>query len=96
MINLLSNAVRFTPEGGTITVSYKKTNAGNVALRVTDTGIGISAKDIPKVLEPFGQVRHGSLRTQGGTGLGLTLSKHLTEMHGGNLKIESTPERGRP
>lgn len=59
-----------------------------------DTGIGISAKDIPKVLEPFGQVRHGSLRTQGGTGLGLTLSKHLTEMHGGNLEIESTPGEG--
>jgi signal transduction histidine kinase len=59
---------------------------------VTDTGISISAMNIPKVLEPFGQVRHGSLRTQGGTGL--TLSRHLTKMHGGNLEIESTPGEG--
>ena len=94
LINLLSNAVRFTPEGGTITVSCEKTDPGGVALRVTDTGIGIAARDIPKVLEPFGQVRHDSLRAHGGTGLGLTLSKHLIEMHGGTLEIESAPGEG--
>ena len=65
-----------------------------MALRVTDRGIGIAAKDIPKVLEPFGQVRHDSLRSHGGTGLGLTLSKHLTEMHGGTLEIGSASGEG--
>jgi signal transduction histidine kinase len=92
LINLLSNAVRFTPEGSTITVGCEKTDPGGVALRVTDTGIGIAARDIRKVLEPFGQVRHDSLRAHGGTGL--TLSKHLTEMHGGTLEIESAPGEG--
>ncbi|MGB0554546.1 MAG: ATP-binding protein [Alphaproteobacteria bacterium] len=70
----------------------QKTDAGSVALRVTDTGIGIAAEDIPKVLEPFGQVRHDSPRSHGGTDLGLTLSKHLTEMHGDTLEIEAPPE----
>jgi len=84
----------YSPEGGTITVGCKKTDPGSVTLVVTDTGIGISAKDIPTVLEPFDQVRHDLLHTRGGTGLGLTLSKHPTEMHGGTLEIESAPGEG--
>ena len=93
LINLLSNAVRFTPEGGRIAVTCSA-DADGVSISVTDNGIGIAEEDIPRVLEPFGQVRRGSLQAHGGTGLGLTLSKRLTEIHGGSLAIESTLGEG--
>lgn len=94
MINLLSNAVRFTPEQGTISVQANRDVGGDLILEVSDTGIGIAAEDIPKVLEPFGQVRQASLLSHEGTGLGLTLSKQLAELHGGTLSISSVPSEG--
>jgi two-component system cell cycle sensor histidine kinase PleC len=62
---------------------------GTVFLRVADTGIGISEGDLEKVLAPFGQAEAGLTRQYEGTGLGLTLTKALTELHGGRLEIES-------
>ena len=88
VINLLSNAVKFTPEGGHVRFAACRENGG-VALAVTDTGIGMSPQDIPKALEPFGQIDSKISRKYEGTGLGLPLVKHLIELHGGQLTIES-------
>jgi len=92
VLNLLSNAVKFTPAGGKIAVTVRH-GAEKVFIAVSDTGIGMDALDIPKALEPFGQVDSSIARKYQGTGLGLPLSKLLTELHGGHLSIES--ERGR-
>jgi signal transduction histidine kinase len=88
-LNLLSNAVKFTPEGGEVRVRLDRTEAGGVAIVVSDTGIGIDQKDLERVLRPFGQVETALTRRFPGTGLGLPLSKGLAELHGGTLALES-------
>ncbi len=88
VLNLLSNAVRFTPAGGRVTVDAAVEDSGDLALRICDTGIGISADQIAKVVLPFYQVRESGLR-RGGTGLGLSLAKALVELHGGSLDLAS-------
>jgi signal transduction histidine kinase len=88
LINLLSNAVKFTPEGGKVRVSSFLKNGG-LAIEVSDTGIGIAAEDIPKVMASFGQIESKISRKHEGSGLGLPLAKHLVELHGGTLTIES-------
>jgi two-component system cell cycle sensor histidine kinase PleC len=88
LLNLLSNAVKFTPDGGQVTVSATRKD-GRLTIACADTGIGIAAKDIPLALERFGQIDSTLSRKYEGTGLGLPLAKHLVELHGGNLAIES-------
>ena len=88
LINLLSNAVKFTPDGGKVRVSSFLANTGLVLI-VSDTGIGIAAEDIPKVMTSFGQVESKVSRKYEGSGLGLPLAKHLVELHGGTLTLES-------
>jgi signal transduction histidine kinase len=88
LINLLSNAVKFTPDGGKIRVSSFLKD-GDLAIAVSDTGIGIAAQDMAKVMTSFGQVESKISRKYEGTGLGLPLAKHLAELHGGTLTIES-------
>jgi signal transduction histidine kinase len=88
LLNLLSNAVKFTPEGGQVTVSAA-TNAKGFSMTVADTGIGIAPEDIPRALERFGQIDSTLSRKYEGTGLGLPLAKHLMELHGGSLALES-------
>ncbi len=92
--NLLTNAVKFTPKDGTVTLKARAANADTVEITVTDTGIGIAAKDLPKVLEPFGQADNPMSRRQQGTGLGLPIVKALIEMSGGSFGLESEPGRG--
>ena len=94
ILNLLSNATKFTSGDKSITISTGLDEAGCVSVVVADSGCGIAAEDIPKVLEPFGQVRPGAHQAHAGTGLGLSLSKMLTELHGGTLGIESELEQG--
>jgi len=94
VINLLSNATKFTPEGGRVTVSARLDDNSGMKISVTDTGIGIAAEDIPKTLKPFGQVADSHIRNQGGTGLGLPICKSLMELHGGSLDIESELGKG--
>ncbi|MAF95133.1 MAG: hypothetical protein CMM60_05195 [Rhodospirillaceae bacterium] len=94
VINLLSNAIKFTPNGGQVTASAEHVKRNGVVIRVTDTGIGIAAKDIPKVMEPFGQIAESQKRNHGGTGLGLPICKSLIELHGGSLEIESELGKG--
>ncbi len=94
LLNLITNAIKFTPKGGQIVVSGKITGDGSFAISVKDTGIGIAKADIPRALEKFGQVRDGHLRTHEGAGLGLALAKSLMERHGGTLEIESEVGKG--
>jgi len=91
-INVLSNAVKFTPKGGSITTRIFIGGEGDLYLQISDTGIGIAKEDIEKVLEPFGQVEGGLNRHFEGTGLGLTLTQSLAELHGGHVEIESETE----
>ena len=93
LINLLSNAIRFTPRNGEVTVSAFREGDG-LALAVADTGIGIEANDIPKALERFGQLDTDSSGKHEGAGLGLPLAQHLVELHGGVLRMASTPGVG--
>jgi signal transduction histidine kinase len=94
VLNLLSNSVKFTPEGGRITVSVSSDAARGLTLTVADTGIGIAPEDIAKALAPFGQVDSSLSRKHNGTGLGLPLSKALTEAHGGTLVLTSRVGEG--
>jgi signal transduction histidine kinase len=89
----MSNAVKFTPAGGRVTVSAAVDAAGAV-IAVADTGIGMTAADIPVALEPFRQIDGVMSRRFDGTGLGLPLTKALVELHGGSLEIASAPGRG--
>jgi signal transduction histidine kinase len=89
LINLLSNAIKFTPGGGRVLISARHRDGG-VQIDVSDTGIGIAADDIPRALEPFGQVSNTLTRSHEGTGLGLPLSKNLIELHGARFEITST------
>ena len=94
LVNLLSNAIKFTPSGGALTVSACNEEDGTVAIRVSDTGIGMSAAEIELALTPFGQVDGRLARKFEGTGLGLPLAKRLVELHGGELVVHSTPGQG--
>lgn len=94
LINLMSNAVKFTPDGGTISVEASSTVKGCLLIVVADTGIGISRDNLAKVMAPFWQVEGSFSRTYQGTGLGLPLTKALVEAHGGNLAIDSEPGSG--
>jgi PAS domain S-box-containing protein len=88
LLNLLSNAIKFTPEGGKVVVNAKITD-GHCAVRVTDTGIGISDRELARLGRPFEQVNGVYSRKQGGSGLGLALSKSLAELQGGRMHIRS-------
>jgi len=94
LLNLISNAVKFTPAGGRIEVGAAPLQDGAFTVWVTDSGIGIAPEHIPVVLAPFGQVENDLTRQYEGTGLGLPLVKSLIEMHGGRFEIHSTPGEG--
>lgn len=91
--NLLSNAMRYTPEGGTVTVTLKR--CGNaVVCTVEDTGPGLSEEDAKHVFQRFWRADHSRARYSGGSGLGLSISKRLVEAHGGTLWVDSVPKKG--
>ena len=89
VLNLITNAVRYTPRGGRIRVVWKRTGTGAV-LTVADTGIGIPPEHLPRITERFYRVDKGRSRDTGGTGLGLAIVKHVMRRAGGELSIEST------
>jgi len=94
LINLLSNAIKFSPSGGTIAVAWGRSTGGGCKVTVSDTGIGIAQADLARVLEPFAQADGAFNRQYEGTGLGLPLTRRMTEMHGGSLILESEIGRG--
>jgi signal transduction histidine kinase/ActR/RegA family two-component response regulator len=87
--NLLQNAVKFTPKGGTSTVSIESRGDGQAAVRICDTGVGIGADILPHLFEPFTQADQTLDRSKGGLGLGLALVKGLVEMHDGSVAAQS-------
>ena len=93
LVNLLDNAIAYTPPGGTVTLSASETRE-TVTLSVTDTGIGILSHDISRLFERFYRADKARSRASGGTGLGLSIVKHIVENHGGTVAVESEYNKG--
>jgi two-component system phosphate regulon sensor histidine kinase PhoR len=93
LLNLVNNAIKFTPDGGTITVRAKAEN-GHLYCEVADTGVGIAPSDQPRLFKRFSQLDNSNTRTAKGTGLGLSISQALIEAHGGRIAVESQPGHG--
>jgi len=91
MWNLLSNAVKFTPRSGRVQVRVERVNS-HIEIAVSDTGIGIRSEFLPLVFERFRQADSGLTRTSGGLGLGLSIVRHIVEMHGGSVLVASDGE----
>jgi signal transduction histidine kinase len=96
---LVDNAVKYTPSGGSVTITATHTHLGSqanawVEIAVADTGAGIAEKDLPRLTERFYRVDKARSRELGGTGLGLAIVKHIVLAHGGELKIESAINHG--
>jgi PAS domain S-box-containing protein len=94
LLNLIGNAVKFTPAGGTVAIEARLLKLGHLAISVSDSGIGMKASDIPKAMTPFMQVDSGLDRRHEGSGLGLPLAKALIELHQGRLEVASIPGKG--
>jgi signal transduction histidine kinase/CheY-like chemotaxis protein len=94
MINLLTNAVKYTPNNGSVTISAERASHGRVRLLVRDSGVGIPHEAQSRVFLPFERVESGYAATQCGTGLGLPLTKKLVELNGGTIELESEPSVG--
>jgi signal transduction histidine kinase len=94
LVNLLSNAIKFTAPGGKVRLRVERCLHQGITFQVEDTGIGMSAEQIPIALEPFGQIDSSLTRKHDGVGLGLPLTKRLVELHGGIINIASEPGKG--
>lgn len=94
LANLVTNAVRYTPAGGTVTVCWMRRQDGGGEIEVRDTGVGVDKEHIPRLTERFYRVDGSRSRDTGGTGLGLSIVKHVVQRHGGELEIKSEPGKG--
>jgi signal transduction histidine kinase len=94
LLNLISNAVKFTPEKGTVTVRARLNPTIGAVIEVADTGIGMTAEEAKIAIKPFGQIQSHHSRKHVGTGLGLPLALAMVELHGGSLHINSVPHEG--
>ena len=93
-VNLLDNAIKYTPEGGKVTLSASEKNQEEVLISVQDDGIGIPREDLPRIFERFYRVDKGRSQELGGTGLGLSIVKHIVQAHGGKIWAESQLGKG--
>jgi heavy metal sensor kinase len=94
LLNLVSNAIAYTPEGGAVTLSLHRRPDGWVRVSVADTGIGIAAEDLPRIFDRFWRVDRARTRKAGGSGLGLSIARSIAEAHGGTLEVESEVGKG--
>jgi len=94
LVNLVDNAMKYTPEGGAVIFRARQRDHGFMGLQVIDTGQGIPPSDLPRITERFYRVDKARSRAMGGTGLGLAIVKHLVQLHGGSLRIESELGKG--
>src|SRR5207247_8383358 len=94
LANLVNNAVRYTPSGGSVDVSWTLRSDGAGEIEVRDSGIGIAREHLPRLTERFYRVDGSRSRDTGGTGLGLSIVKHVVQRHGGELDIHSEPGQG--
>jgi signal transduction histidine kinase/DNA-binding response OmpR family regulator len=94
LYNLLSNAIKFTDAGGRVWLRASPEGVDRLRIEVEDTGIGIAEHDLPKLFRQFQQVHSGPAKAYPGTGLGLVLTRHLAELHGGSVGVRSTPGQG--
>lgn len=93
MLILVDNAIKYTPSGGEVSLSLRK-HSGATTLEVADTGIGISAEDLPHIFERFYRADKSRMRSASGTGLGLAIAKWIAEQHGGEISVKSSPGVG--
>lgn len=93
VVNLLENAIKYTPDGGTVRL-FTEDDDEYIRVSVADTGIGIPFKDLPRIFERFYRVDEARTREQGGTGLGLAIVKHIVQLHGGTVSVTSEPGKG--
>jgi signal transduction histidine kinase len=94
LMNLMGNAIKFTPRGGRVTVEAKLNQERAIEVSVTDTGIGIAKEDLPKLFSKFQQVGERTASDISGTGLGLVIVKEIIELHHGRIWVESELKRG--
>ncbi len=94
LINLVTNAIKFSPCGGSVNVSLDRFTDGRIAISVTDNGIGIDPVKLERIFEPFAQVDGGISRRFGGLGLGLAIARRLARLHGGDIVIASRLNAG--
>ncbi|PPC99269.1 MAG: two-component sensor histidine kinase [Hyphomicrobium sp.] len=92
--NIISNAIKFTPQGGTVSVEARRSVVGGVTIAIRDSGVGMTHDEIAIAMTPFGQVDGGKNRWREGTGLGLPIAKALVELHGGQIDIRSQKGSG--
>lgn len=89
MMNVIANGINYTPEGGKVSVNIKSIDEDHIRIQISDTGIGIPKKDLPRIFERFYRVDKARSRSSGGTGLGLSIVKHLVELHKGTISVTS-------
>jgi two-component system phosphate regulon sensor histidine kinase PhoR len=94
LTNLLENAIKYTPDGGSVTIGARPAPEDRVEVFVADSGMGIPPEDLSRLFERFYRVDKARSKALGGTGLGLAIVKHLTRVHGGDVRVESTLDKG--
>lgn len=94
LINLVNNAIKFTPGGGAVAIRAIRRPDGGITIQVSDSGIGIAPEDLETALRPFTKLRTDTARSYEGAGIGLALTRHLVELHGGRIHIDSASGKG--